>query len=192
MNCCLSLQLLCIGSCSLITHLCDSSSTKTVVLTFSLVLWSVLPMLLEEGSKRLVWSCHSPAQHCSAAPDIPQARPKLLGMAEETPSRPFQACRPCLCLLIRSALAIPIWVSCVLSLLYLTGMYPLLGAFFLLHYTPFIRPLANRHLQADAASSSPLRPGAFVHVSPSLRSCSTLCLFCAHSSVFYCYFVVCL
>lgn len=156
-----------------------------------MVLWSVLPMLPEEGAKRLVWPCHSPAQHRSAAPDIPQARPKLLGMAEETPSRPFQACCPCLCLLIRSALAIPIWVSRVLSLLYLTGMCPLLGALFLLHYTPFIHPLANRHLQADAASSSPLRPDAFVHVSPSLRSHSTLCPFCAHSPVFYCSFVVC-
>lgn len=108
-------------------------------------------MLLEEGSRRPVWPCHPPAQRLSAAPDIPQARPSLLGMAEETPSRPFQACCPCLRLLIRSALAVPIWVSCVPSLLYLTGSRPLLGALFLLHYSPFIRPLANRHLQADAA-----------------------------------------
>lgn len=145
-----------------------------------MVLWSVLPMLLEEGSRRPVWPCHPPAQRCSAAPDIPQARPSLLGMAEETPSRPFQACCPCLRLLIRSALAVPIWVSCVPSLLYLTGSRPLLGALFLLHYSP-LSVLWPTDICRPMQPFIPSLPGAFVHGSPSLHSHSTLCPFCAHS-----------
>lgn len=147
-----------LGLCSLITHLCDSSSATTLLLTFSLVLCSILHVLPEESSEGLVWPRHSPARHPPVAPVTPRGEPAPCVAGE--PFRAFKAGPLCLCLLTSQ---LQPQTGCPLSSVSLMGLCPLLGALFLL--CPPFSPSFSRQT-AGGHGSPPARPGPLTPQAP--------------------------
>lgn len=103
-----------LGSCPFIIQLCHSSSAKTLLLTFSLVLWSILCVLPEESCKRWIWPHRSPAPHPLVAPSSPEkSQLPLRG------SKPLTVGSLCLCLLprqLQSQTRSPLHLCSLLSL----------------------------------------------------------------------------